>query len=113
MKVKVNPVSTTYNFEEWKAGTTKEGRYDGSHQVEASHGKATLYFFTDPDGEPFEIWAYTDLRLRMEDVEKGAHVFITYLGEVPVPRGKPADWKPRKEFEVEVDSDPLVIAEVA
>lgn len=113
MRVKVQPVSTNYDFDGWTPGVTKEGRYDGARKVQCAQGAATLYLFTDPEGTPFEIWAYTDLRLRMEEVAKGAHVFVTFLGEVPVPPGRPADWKPRKDFDVEVDSEPLIIPEEA
>lgn len=61
-------------------GTEFSGNYIGSKTIETKLGEQVLWQFTDPKGQPFTIYGFTNLNRAMESVGINTFVWITYKG---------------------------------
>jgi hypothetical protein len=90
----------TISFSKATPGSTWEGTYVDRRIVPTKAGRDAIVYTIETSDGPIEFWAVTAFERRMDMVQKGSYVWITYVGKVPTKSGTF-----RHEVLVEFDPD--------
>ena len=83
-----------------KQGDSIEGKYINRNTSEGKYGESVFYTICTEDGTQYSIAGSADIRNKMEQVELGKLVRITFAGYQETEKGNPM-----KVYTVEVDDE--------